>query len=509
MMLSGVDPAEFKLLMSDICLFARYGSGLRLRSYQRQAARAIVSSVMLQNGLSIIVMFPRQSGKNELQAQIETYLLTILSYRQAEIVKISPTWKPQSQNAMRRLERVLKSNYITNKRWIKECGYIYSFKAAQMTFLSGESTSNIVGATASTLLEVDEAQDILISKYDKEIAPMVASTNATRVFWGTAWTSNTLLARELRAARQAQELDGIQRVFIVTADDVAAEVSAYKAFVEEQVAKLGRNHPMIKTQYFSEEIDGEGGMFPPARRQLMQGSHRRQLAPVPGLVYALLLDVAGEDEGQSSSLESGNGSLANAGRDSTALTVVEVDLSSIGIKRYPTYRVVDRKLWTGTKHTTLFGQLSALTEAWGARWIVVDATGVGAGLASFLEKAFPGRVIPFIFSGSSKSKLGWDFLGVIESGRFLDWVPPLDGSKDERDLFQRQAEHCRMEVIPGPERRLRWSVSETQRDPETGELLHDDLLLSAALCALLDAQEWGLARSEVIDAFDPLDELTW
>jgi hypothetical protein len=240
-------------------------------------------------------------------------------------------------------------------------------------------------------------------------------------------------------------------------------------------------------------------------------SHRRQLAPVPGLVYALLLDVAGEDEGQSSGLEmgSGNGSLANAGRDSTALTVVEVDLSSIGIKRYPTYRVVDRKLWIGTKHTTLFGQLSALTEAWGARWIVVDATGVGAGLASFLEKAFPGRVIPFIFSGSSKSKLGWDFLGVIESGRFLDWVPPLDGSKDERDLFQRQAEHCRMEVVPGPERRLRWSVSETQRDPETGELLHDDLLLSAALCALLDAQEWGLARSEVIDAFDPLDELTW
>jgi hypothetical protein len=31
-----------------------------------------------------------------------------------------------------------------------------------------------VGATASLLLEVDEAQDVEIGKYDKEIAPMAA-----------------------------------------------------------------------------------------------------------------------------------------------------------------------------------------------------------------------------------------------------------------------------------------------------------------------------------------------
>ncbi len=59
----------------------------------------------------------------------------------------------------------------------------------ELTFLSAAPGSNVVGATASTLLQLDEAQDIEIAKYDKQIAPMAASTNATRVFWGTAWAA--------------------------------------------------------------------------------------------------------------------------------------------------------------------------------------------------------------------------------------------------------------------------------------------------------------------------------
>jgi hypothetical protein len=78
-------------------------------------------------------------------------------------------------------------------------------------------------------------------------------------------------------------------------------------------------------------------------------------------------------------------------------------------------------------------------------------------------------------------------------------------------LFFRQAEGCRYEVLPGPGKTLRWSVAEAQRDAESGELLHDDLLISAALCAVLDVLEWrlGEARSEVIEAEDPLAGLGW
>ena len=198
---------------------------------------------------------------------------------------------------------------------------------------------NIVGATASLLLECDEAQDVQIAKWDKEIAPMAASTNATRVFWGTAWTSKTLLARELRAARLAEEKDHIRRTWVLTADQVGAEVPAYSKFVEEQIARLGRNNPLVRTQYFSEEIDSEGGMFPLSRRALMLGSQPKQIAPTPGKIYAFTIDVAGQDEGAAADLEQ----LQNPKRDSTVLTIFELDVPAVDhIVSKPTYKVVMR-----------------------------------------------------------------------------------------------------------------------------------------------------------------------
>ena len=350
-----------KKVFASPLLFAENMSGLKLRSYQEEVAMAVVDSVMRASGLSFVVMFPRQSGKNELQAQIETYILTILQDYNAEIVKISPTWKPQTLNAMRRLERVLQKNLITRSMWTKESGYIYRLHTARIFFFSGGPQANIVGATASTLLEVDEAQDVEISKFDKDIAPMAASTNATRIFWGTAWTSHTLLHRELVAAQAAQNRDGIRRTFVLDADQVAAEVPAYGAFVAEQVAKLGRNNPMIKTQFFSEEIDAESGMFPASRRAMLYGPQPAAEKPTPGIVYAFLIDVAGEDESprsvgneQAGGTPGSDQQLTNPGRDSTALTIVEVDCATIAdpALQRPTYRVAMRKTWTGKSRFT-------------------------------------------------------------------------------------------------------------------------------------------------------------
>src|SRR5512142_2981326 len=114
-----------KRLLGDVVLFAEYGGKIRLRSYQAPAARAIVDSVIHHKGLTFVVVISRQGGKNELQAQIESYLLTLLSRTNAEMVKASPTFKPQTENAMRRLERALTNNLITRPYWKRESGYIY------------------------------------------------------------------------------------------------------------------------------------------------------------------------------------------------------------------------------------------------------------------------------------------------------------------------------------------------------------------------------------------------
>jgi len=498
--------AELKTVLKEACrevkIFAEQTSAIKLRKYQVEVARAIVDSVIYQKGLTFVVVFPRQSGKNELQAQIETYLLTVLSQLDTEIVKASPTWKPQTINAMRRLERVLSRNLITRSRWVKESGYIYRFDNARIFFLSGGEMANVVGATANTLLECDEAQDISVSKWDKDFAPMAASTNATRVFWGTAWTSRTLLARELRAAKEAQQRDGIRRVFHIDASHVSKEVPAYGKFVAEQVQKLGMNHPLVKTQYYSQEIDAEGGMFPDYRLRLMKGYHAFQDTPTPGCVYAMTIDVAGEDEG----MKDEGGGMTNPGRDATALTIFEVDLSTVGdpLIRAPVYKVVSRASWVGTKHTTLYSLLRSLIDLWRPRYVVVDSTGVGAGLASFLDKAAPGKVIPFLFTAKSKSDLGWKFLAVVETGRYRETVD----SALKSPIFWQQLMYCQSEVLEGPGKIMRWGVLDGTRDDLTGDQVHDDALISAALCAVLDDQEWAVIGAPVvISKPDPLLEI--
>ena len=499
---------DFLKALRNVDYFAEQASGLRLRKYQIEPARAIAESVLMRQGMSFVVMFPRQSGKNELQAQLETYLLISLAFTDSEIVKISPTWKPQSLNAMRRLERVMKRNIFARYiKWKKTAGYIFQVGTATITFLSGSPTSSVVGATASLLLECDEAQDVAIEKWDKEFSPIAASTNATRVFWGTAWTSSTLLARELRAARAAQEQDGLHRVFIMDADQVAAEVPAYGAFVSDQVARLGRNHPFIRTQYFAEEIDSEGALFDARRLALMRGDHPAIETPQPNRAYAFLLDVAGEEE----AAEEGE-VIVNKGRDSTALTIVEADLSSLEdeLIQAPTYRVVNRIEWVGVKHTKIYSLVKALVHQWDPAYLVIDSTGVGAGLSSFLARAFPEKVIPFVFTPKSKSDLGWNFLAVIETGRYKEHAPV-----DRRDsagrlanlqrVFFQQTGACQQKVTEGPGKVLRWGVPDGTRDQNTGELIHDDLLISAAMCTLLYEQVWGVAASEVIRSQDPLE----
>jgi hypothetical protein len=495
-------------VMLDVDSFCRLGAGVNLRSYQRQVCAAVLQSIQEKAGHSFVVMFPRQSGKNEVQAQLEAYLLAKYHRQTLEMVKVAPTWDPQLRLSMGRLRRVLDKNAVTRGRWSSDGGSIYRLGSAQITFLSGSPTSNVVGATASLLLECDEAQSVLPSKWDKDFAPMAASANTTTVFWGTAWTSKTLLARELRLAQLEEARDGVQRAFVLAADQVAQEVEDYGRHLASQVARMGRQHPFIKTQYYSEEIDYQAGMFSSARRAIMQGSHPAQERACAGQTYALLVDVAGEEQGKVD-LEAANLKLVETrGRDATVVTVVQVDLASLddALLAAPTYRVVNRYEWRGEAHASLYGQIKALVELWDASYVVIDATGIGAGLASFLAKAYPHKVIPLTLSSKSKSDLGWRFLAVVETGRYKEHVP----SASERlhalqTRFWLEAEHCQSSVLDGPGRLLRWGVPESARHPETHAPVHDDLLFSASLCSLLDQHAWSTGESGIIAGIDPLE----
>ena len=56
-------------------------------------------------------------------------------------------------------------------------------------------------------------------------------------------------------------------------------------------------------------------------------------------------------------------------------------------------------------------------------------------------------MIPVVFSNATKSRLGWAFLGAVETGRYRDYSD--DQAPDTRQ-FLYEAEHCQYEVLPEP-----------------------------------------------------------
>lgn len=443
-----------------------------MRGYQLEAARPLAHHLLNRSGEQFAIAFSRQAGKDEMIAQVIAWVLLRNTERGGTIVVAAPTLRPQAMISRDRLRDRLLANPLSAPLTTVSDRTI-SVGKAKAIFVSAARTANARGLTADLGLIANEAQDIRPSIWDAVFDPMAASTNATTIFMGTVWTRDTLLARQMRYLREKQHVSGSQRLFLVPWQRVAQDVPAYGARVQSRIKQLGDQHPFVRTEYFLEELDGQQSLFPPHRIAMLRGAHSRRYHAESGKRYALLLDVAGEEEhgGELSSFSTGR-------RDSTALTVVEVDLHARTDGR-PVYRVVDRRAWTGIRHAELHAHLIDLARhIWKASWMVVDATGIGAGLASFLEASLRRtsiRVVPFTFTSSSKSQLGWDFVSLIETGRFKEYAD--DGDALTKEYYD-QLTATEYAVRKGPGNSMQWSVP-----LHAG---HDDLVLSAALVAALD-----------------------
>ena len=468
-----------KLIHSDPLRFSQaVMQGKALREYQTPAARAIAASVIGGQGREFAVVFSRQSGKDEMLAQLLAFLLSRYRLSGGSVVFGLPALRPQGMIARDRLVERLHTSLTRDSVRVRD-GTIVSCGAASVRFLSAARGANSRGNSASLLLVANEAQDIDPDVWDAVFAPMAAASNATTVFLGTVWSGSTLLARQMRLLADRERSDGVQRVFLVPWRDVARELPVYGTYVRRQIDLLGEHHPFIRTEYELEELDGAGGLFPAERRALVQGDFAAESHPAStGCAYALTVDVAGEEE---HGFEGERARQANPRKDSTAVAVVRVITGE-----RPEFQIVAWYQWTGTRHATLYERILQLARAWTARRVVIDSTGVGAGLASFLRDALGERVVTaFVFSSASKSRLAWEFLGLIDSGRFRVFDSHLNADREQARLgrlFMQQLEACRYAVLPGPGHLVRWGVEDTA--------LHDDLLMAAALVAVLQRMDW-------------------
>jgi hypothetical protein len=436
----------------------------RLRPYQREVVRAVLRSVLRGEGRSFSVLIARQGGKNELSAQLELLLLLANRDRPVEAIKCAPTLAPQCRISANRLWARLGALGLTGRAGParREGMSAIRLGQARQRFLSAAPGAHVVGHTAHTLLEVDEAQDVEPEKFDKEFRPMAAAGNATVVFYGTAWDETCLLAQAIATHQEQERVDGVQRHFAADWQTVAAQSAAYGAYVVAERERLGAEHPLFQTQYLLRTLPRAGRLFSDAALTLLRGAHERLVARPQGegrgVRYAAGLDVGGEALGGSRD------------PDSTVLTVARLLPAAAGaLVRDPQIEVVALYAWQGAGHTRLAGAVAGLLRLWRPDRLVIDATGVGEGLAASLAAALAGvDVVRLRLSAERKSALGYALQAAAEGGRlrlFRD-----DGSPEFAAAWF-QLQHARAQ--PRPNRTLAFDV-----DPALG---HDDYLLSLAL----------------------------
>jgi hypothetical protein len=381
------------------------------------------------------------------------------------LIKCAPTFKPQTVISMMRLRDRLNDTGFSSI-WVPEMGHIIRLGSARATFLSADKQANVVGNTAHILLEIDEAQDVSKEKYTKEFKPMGATTNVTTVHYGTTWDDTTLLEEVKQTNLELERQDGVKRHFRYDWQEIARHNPDYRAYVKGERERLGENHPLFLTQYRLLPIRGGGGFLSQQQLAQLKGRHARRCQPERGRIYVAGIDIAGEAE-----IAEGDYLTAQKSRqDSTVVTIGELDFSICDeLQKQPQIRVVEHYQWAGVKHAELHPRLvDILKSVWRCRRVVVDATGIGQPVSSFLRKALGSRVSAFTFTARAKSELGFNLLAAVNAGRLK--VYKSDGSEE--------AQECWMELERA---KSQYRASQTMNfyvSPAEG---HDDFLMSLAL----------------------------
>jgi len=326
------------------------------------------------------------------------------------------------------------------------------------------------------------------------------------VHYGTTWDETTLLEEVKQTNLEMEQRDGIKRHFRFDWQHVAGCNEDYRRYVEAERERLGGNHPLFRTQYALLPVQGGGRLLGPLQLAQVRGPHPRRRSALPGRFYVAGIDLAGE--------ETSDRLNPHPTRDATAVAIAEVsayytstpgaegeptgpggpvippgvtaDAKSStgkpgglgvppsvsvrgGLGASPSVSVVELYTWTGRQHHELYPQIvDILKNIWNCRRIVVDATGIGEPVASFLTKTLGSRVHPFKFTRQSKSELGFNLLAAINSGRLKLFQG--DGSPEYREAMY-QLERARVNYRPN-------QTMSFYVDPSDG---HDDLLMSLAL----------------------------
>lgn len=269
--------------------------------------------------------------------------------------------------------------------------------SAKIDCRTASDNSNVEG-NSCMLMICDEAQDIGTFKYEKSLSPMCSHYNGTRVLIGTPTTQKGFFYDRIETNKKQAQETGVRDHFEYDYTIGCKYNPQYEKYVTKEMVKNGFDSDVFRMAYRLHWIF-ERGMFvtdefklPPYALFDMDRSHSCKDAKV----------VVGIDVGKK--------------QDSTVVTVGIPDYDSPCVVQeadkpdVPDFVMYDVKIidWLeilGDDYNKQYEEILDYLSNFNVSVVVMDATGVGTALYDWLNAAVKFPLIPFTFTGRSKSDL--------------------------------------------------------------------------------------------------------
>ena len=266
-------PLDTATLCDRVMEFVQALTAIPFYTYQYVFARRIVESILLNDGDYITGLWSRQSGKTETLANLGFGMCVILpslamafpddprlaQYRKGFWIGIFAPILEQATISFQRM-RALSNNpgvleiladpgigvQITVNR-----GDTLAFSNGSFIQARSASPDSQIEGKTFHLIMLEESQKLTYRKVEKEIVPMLASTNGTMAKIGTAWTARGGFHTSIQHNITVHKRTGKRNHFEFPYNLVIAEKRKmyekdknpfhlnYEKFVNKELAKLG------------------------------------------------------------------------------------------------------------------------------------------------------------------------------------------------------------------------------------------------------------------------------
>ena len=255
-----------------------------LTPYQTQITRAVLTSVLREEGSLFTVEMARGAGAREASAQLELLLLTLGVHAGARMVKVVA---PGDCSHALRLAEHLESRAQPHV-YLREAGVVRAGRAEQR-FVTPDGLDAV--PPRISLIEVTDAERWSPAFFEERVLPLARASGATVVLYGRPWNGGTWFERTKQANEDAERAGSPPLHFRVARQAAAAHLPGYGAAAVREAARLGGDDFRVASGLELRPMAPLSPLLTAAQEAAIGSALPRRRAPGAGVCYVASVNV--------------------------------------------------------------------------------------------------------------------------------------------------------------------------------------------------------------------------